>query len=67
MYDVRRRLMAGDRSHSPCSKCSVHGTLSGEPSFRLLLAHYLRTGEIGPDELPPDLSDLATGEKDRPA
>jgi radical SAM protein with 4Fe4S-binding SPASM domain len=59
MLDVRRRLMAGDRSQAPCNTCSVHGTLSGEPSLRILTAHYVQTGKVPGTELPPDLADLA--------
>lgn len=36
---IRRRLIKGDRSHSPCNKCSVNGKLFGERSFKIL-EHY---------------------------
>lgn len=32
----RRRLIKGDRSKSPCNKCSVNGQLFGKPSFEIL-------------------------------
>ena len=32
----RRRLIKGDRSKSPCNKCSVNGQLFGKPSFNIL-------------------------------
>ena len=32
----RRRLVKGDRSKSPCNKCSVNGQLFGKPSFEIL-------------------------------
>lgn len=57
MLEVRRKLMKGARDFSPCAKCSVHGTLSGEPSFKRLIQHYVAEGSIGADELPPDLKD----------
>ena len=31
-----KKLKKGDRSQSPCDKCSVKGTLFGEPSFNLI-------------------------------
>ena len=55
MLEVRRSLMTGDRSHSPCNTCDVHGTLSGGPSFERLIAHYLSTGLITSEEMPADL------------
>ena len=58
MFEVRRRLMTGDRGFSPCAKCSVHGTLSGGPSFRTLVRHYLDRGALPAAELPADLADL---------
>lgn len=36
MKKIRARLAKGDRSHSPCNKCSVNGTLFGEKSFNLI-------------------------------
>ena len=56
MLEVRRALMKGDRSHSPCNACDVHGTLSGGPSFERLLTHYLSAGLITSDEMPGDLT-----------
>jgi radical SAM protein with 4Fe4S-binding SPASM domain len=40
MEKIRRRLMGGDRSHSPCNKCSVDGSLFGKPSFDLIKEYY---------------------------
>lgn len=40
MTKLRKKLMKGDRSNSPCNKCSVDGTLFGKPSFDLLKEHY---------------------------
>ncbi len=36
MRKIRNRLAIGDRTHSPCDKCSVNGTLFGEKSFNLI-------------------------------
>jgi radical SAM protein with 4Fe4S-binding SPASM domain len=36
MNKIRRKLMRGDRSMSPCNKCSVDGTLFGKPSYDLI-------------------------------
>ena len=36
MKKIRARLAKGDRSKSPCNKCSVNGTLFGEQSFNLI-------------------------------
>ena len=36
MKKIRNKLARGNRSHSPCNKCSVNGTLFGERSFKLL-------------------------------
>ncbi|MHA1538361.1 MAG: radical SAM/SPASM domain-containing protein [Alphaproteobacteria bacterium] len=47
MKEVRRHLSGGHRNFSPCNKCSVHGTLHGQSSFDLLLAHYRDAGEDG--------------------
>lgn len=55
MSAIRRRLMHGDRGFSPCDKCNVNGTLSGGPSFRILIDHYVKTGEIAERDLPDDL------------
>jgi radical SAM protein with 4Fe4S-binding SPASM domain len=40
MFEVRERLAKGDRSQSPCSNCSVKGTLFGEDSFKILNKWY---------------------------
>ena len=40
MTKIRKRLMKGDRSHSPCNKCSVDGSLFGKPSFDLVTEYY---------------------------
>ena len=40
MTKIRRRLMRGDRSMSPCNKCSVDGSLFGKPSFELIKEYY---------------------------
>lgn len=39
MNKIRKSLIKGDRSHSPCNKCSVDGTLFGQPSFDLVKEH----------------------------
>ena len=39
MNKIRRRLAKGDRSHSPCNKCSVDGSLFGKPSFDKVNKH----------------------------
>ena len=57
MLMVRRKLMNENRNFSPCDKCSVHGTLSGGPSFARLIRHYCESGEIAADEIPSDLRD----------
>ena len=36
MKKIRARLAKGDRSHSPCNKCSVNGQLFGEQSFNII-------------------------------
>ena len=36
MRKIRNRLAKGDRTHSPCDKCSVNGQLFGEKSFNLI-------------------------------
>lgn len=33
---IRRRLASGDRSHSPCNRCSIKGTLFGKKSFDII-------------------------------
>ena len=40
MNKIRKRLMKGDRSKSPCNKCSVDGSLFGKPSFDLIKEYY---------------------------
>ena len=56
MLEVRRKLMKGKRDFLPCSKCSVHGTLSGGRSFQHLMQYYVAEGAIEADELPADLA-----------
>ena len=36
MRAMRKKLASGDRSHSPCNKCSVNGTLFGKESFEIV-------------------------------
>jgi len=36
MRSLRRKLRKGDRSNSPCNKCSVDGTLFGKQSFEVI-------------------------------
>ena len=40
MKEIRDRLSKGDSSSSPCNKCSVGGTLFGQPSFDLINEYY---------------------------
>ena len=40
MNKIRQPLMRGDRSKSPCNKCSVDGSLFGKPSFDLIKDYY---------------------------
>ena len=40
MNKIRKKLMKGDRSMSPCNKCSVDGSLFGKPSFDLVKEYY---------------------------
>ena len=42
MTKIRKKLMRGDRSMSPCNKCSVDGSLFGKPSFDLIKEYYER-------------------------
>lgn len=35
----RKRLIKGDRSKSPCNKCSVNGQMFGETSFNIIKEH----------------------------
>lgn len=46
MLEIRRSLACGDRSRSPCSKCSVDGTLHGGSSFERLMKHYAEEGRL---------------------
>ena len=46
MFEIRRRLAQGDRSRSPCDKCSVEGTLHGGSSFERLMKHYATEGKL---------------------
>ena len=40
MNAIRKKLIKGDRSQSPCNKCSVDGTLFGKPSYDLIKEYY---------------------------
>jgi radical SAM protein with 4Fe4S-binding SPASM domain len=40
MTRIRKKLIKGDRSMSPCNKCSVDGSLFGKPSFDIVTKHY---------------------------
>jgi radical SAM protein with 4Fe4S-binding SPASM domain len=40
MTKIRKKLMKGNRNHSPCNKCSVDGSLFGKPSFDLISEYY---------------------------
>ena len=40
MTKIRKKLMKGDRSMSPCNKCSVDGSLFGKPSFDIVKEYY---------------------------
>ena len=40
MTKIRKKLMKGDRSQSPCNKCSVDGSLFGKPSFDIVRKYY---------------------------
>lgn len=40
MRKIRKRLIFGDRSVSPCDTCNVKGTLHGKSSVDLLTRHY---------------------------
>lgn len=52
MFQVRRHLMKGERCFSPCSRCDVHGTLHGKPSFDRLVQHYVDEGRLRAAEVP---------------
>jgi radical SAM protein with 4Fe4S-binding SPASM domain len=40
MKQIREKLINKDRSSSPCNKCNVIGTLTGEKSFNILKNYY---------------------------
>lgn len=40
MTKIRKKLIVGDRTQSPCNKCSVDGTLFGKQSFDLIVNYY---------------------------
>ncbi len=40
MTKIRKRLMKGNRTVSPCNKCSVDGSLFGKPSFDIIKEYY---------------------------
>jgi len=40
MNKIRKKLMKGDRSMSPCNKCSVDGSLFGKQSFDIVKEYY---------------------------
>lgn len=40
MNHIRKKLIKGDRSMSPCDKCSVDGSLFGETSFNIIRDYY---------------------------
>ncbi len=40
MKEIRLQLIKGDRSNSPCNKCSVNGRLFGKSSFNILKKFY---------------------------
>jgi radical SAM protein with 4Fe4S-binding SPASM domain len=46
MLEIRKRLSRGDRSKSPCTKCSVDGTLHGSSSYERLMKHYGDQGKL---------------------
>ena len=43
MNKIRKKLMKGDRSMSPCNKCSVDGSLFGKQSFDIIKEYYEST------------------------
>lgn len=45
MRSIRRKLARGDRSQSPCDKCSVKGTLFGRESFEIIQDHEKRQAD----------------------
>ncbi len=45
MYDIRKKLSVGDRSHSPCNKCSVNGQIFGKKSFDIINEYYERSNK----------------------
>ncbi|NKB55253.1 MAG: hypothetical protein GKS00_02855 [Alphaproteobacteria bacterium] len=52
MMEIRKKLMAGDRSDKPCATCNVNGTLSGRFGFDTLVEYYKREGHIKKDYAP---------------
>ena len=40
MTKIRKRLMRGDRTMSPCNKCNIDGSLFGKRSFNLIKDYY---------------------------
>ncbi len=40
MTKIRKKLINGNRTMSPCNKCSVDGSLFGKPSFELIKDYY---------------------------
>lgn len=46
MHQVRSALLAGDRSHQPCSGCNIDGTLMGREHAAAWTQHYQATGEV---------------------
>ena len=40
MNKIRKKLIKGDRSMSPCNKCSVDGNLFGKQSFDIIKEYY---------------------------
>lgn len=52
MFEIRKRLMHGNREHEPCNTCNVHGTLHGGSSFQQLLKHYVENNMLESSEVP---------------
>lgn len=40
LKEIRKNLIEGDRSNSPCNKCTVNGQLFGKKSFEILRNYY---------------------------
>lgn len=40
MNKIRKKLIKGDRTQSPCDKCSVDGSLFGKTSFDIIKEYY---------------------------